>query len=97
MSVVVLHSMNRTSSGAEFGSPAMYDSRYTVCSDVVLVEGFGLWTWCPDVIFIAGFVMLAFIFIEFWLLLFSLRLCFYFCFCSGFGSFLVGYYYAFPG
>jgi hypothetical protein len=41
MSVVVLYSMNRTSSGAESGSPVIYDSRCAVFSNVVLVEGSG--------------------------------------------------------
>ena len=39
MSVVVLHPINRTSSGAESGSPVIYDSRRAVFSNIVLVEG----------------------------------------------------------
>ena len=38
MSVVALHPMNRTSSGAESGSPVIYDSRRAVFSNIVLVE-----------------------------------------------------------
>ena len=39
MSVVALHPMNRTSSGAESGSPVIYDLRRAVFSNIVLVEG----------------------------------------------------------
>ena len=39
MSVVALYPMNRTSSGAESGSPVIYDSRRAVFSNIVLVEG----------------------------------------------------------
>ena len=39
MSVVALHLINRTSSGTESGSPVIYDSRYAVFSNIVLVEG----------------------------------------------------------
>ena len=38
MSIVALHSINRTSSGAESGSPVIYDSRRAVFSNIVLVE-----------------------------------------------------------
>jgi hypothetical protein len=41
MSVVVLHPINRTSSGAESSSPVIYDLRRAVFSDIVLIEGPG--------------------------------------------------------
>jgi hypothetical protein len=43
MSVSFLHFINRTSSGAESGSPAMYDSRRALDFDVVFVEDSGSW------------------------------------------------------
>jgi hypothetical protein len=64
MFVVVLYPMNRTSSGAESGSPAIYDSRRAVCFDVVSVENFGFWTWCSDVVFVIGLIILAFVSFE---------------------------------
>ena len=39
MSVLFLHFMNCTSSGAESGSPIIYDSRRTVDFDAVFIEG----------------------------------------------------------
>jgi hypothetical protein len=54
--------MNRTSSGAESGSPAIYDSRRAVCFDVVFIEGSG--SWVPVSVVGVGRAIVAFVFID---------------------------------
>jgi hypothetical protein len=65
ISIVVLYSMNRTSSGAESSSSVIYDSRRTVFSNIVLVEGPSSWISYPGIVSIISFTILAFVFIEF--------------------------------
>jgi hypothetical protein len=43
MSVSLLQVINRTSSGAESDSPAIYDSRRIICFDIVLIEDSDSW------------------------------------------------------
>jgi hypothetical protein len=43
ISVSLLQVINRTSLGAESGSPAMYDLRRIVCFDIVLIEDSDSW------------------------------------------------------
>jgi hypothetical protein len=94
MSIVVLYPMNRTSSGAESGSPVIYDLRRAVFSNIVLVEGPDSWISYPGIVSFVSFAGRAIIIFV----LFEFR--YRFLTRSYFRSYSfvsVGYYYAFLG